>query len=56
MYNPVTPVILSFKYAVLGVGNIPIQHMVISAVVSFIVFFVGLILFNQIEKTFMDTV
>lgn len=56
MLNPVTPVILAFKHSVLGIGNMDVGYMVISFCVGLFVFFLGLILFNQIEKTFMDTV
>lgn len=56
LLNPVTPVILAFKYSFLGIGRIPYGYLGISWIVTLTVLFVGMILFNQIEKNFMDTV
>lgn len=56
MLNPTAPVLLCFKYSMLGTGSVEINYMLISLVVSIVLFFIGLVLFNQIEKTFMDTV
>ena len=56
MLNPITPVITTFRYAFFGIGYFSISYYLISWVVTMVVFFLGLILFNRIEKTFMDTV
>lgn len=56
MINPVTPVVEMFKYAWLGAGSLPWIYWGISWIVTFVVLFVGIIIFNRIEKNFMDTV
>lgn len=56
MLNPVTPVITMFRYAFLGVGEAHFAAYGISWVVTLVVLFVGVLLFNRVEKTFMDTV
>lgn len=56
MLNPMTPVINTFRTAFLGLGTFDLPHYLISWVVTLIVLFIGLTLFNRVEKTFMDTV
>lgn len=56
MLNPVTPIITTFRYAMFGFGYFNPVYYLISWIVSILVFFIGLILFNRIERTFMDTI
>ncbi len=56
MLNPVTPIVTTMRYAFFGTGYFDPMYLGISIVMTLIVFFVGMILFNKIEKTFMDTV
>lgn len=56
MINPVSPIIESFRYVFLGSGAIPWGYLGISAIVTVIVLFIGIVLFSKVEKTFMDTV
>lgn len=56
MLNPVTPIVNIFRNAYFGIGNIEWIYYYISIATTLIVFFVGVILFNRVEKTFMDTV
>ena len=56
MLNPVSPIINNFRYVVLGSGRFEWYYWGISWIVTAVVLFVGLIIFNRIEKTFMDTV
>ncbi len=56
MLNPVAPIINNFRYVILGCGSFDYTYWGISWIVTFIVLFVGLIIFNRVEKTFMDTV
>lgn len=56
MLNPMTPVITTFRYAVFGFGYFNLAYYLISWAISLAVFFVGLILFSRIERTFMDTI
>ena len=56
MLNPVTPLIHTFRYAYLGIGQLEWQFYGISWITTIIVLMIGIILFNKVEKTFMDTV
>lgn len=56
LLNPVTPIVTTMRMAFLGTGYFDVFYYCISLVVTVIVFFIGIILFNRIEKTFMDTV
>ena len=56
MLNPVTPIITTFRYAVFGFGYFDLAYYLISWAISLLVFFVGLVLFSRIERTFMDTI
>ena len=56
MMNPVVPILTTFRYAVFGFGYFHIGYYVLSWVVSILVFFIGLIMFSRIERTFMDTI
>ena len=56
MLNPVTPIVNMFRYAYLGIGNIEWKFYFISILTTLVVFSIGVILFNRVEKTFMDTV
>ena len=56
MLNPVTPVICMLRYAFLGIGELQLEYYTMSWVVTILVVFVGILMFNRVEKTFMDTV
>jgi lipopolysaccharide transport system permease protein len=54
--NPLTPVVEAFRYAYLGAGTVNGPMLAYSAAVTLVVLFTGILLFNRIEATFMDTV
>jgi lipopolysaccharide transport system permease protein len=54
--NPMAPIIELFRYAFLGTGTFDLQSWMISIMLTVCVLFTGIILFNRVEKTFMDTV
>jgi lipopolysaccharide transport system permease protein len=54
--NPVTSIIETFKYAMLGVGEFNWLYLGYSLVFTIVLFFIGLIIFHKVEKSFMDTV
>lgn len=55
-YNPLSGIFECFKYAWLGVGSFSPFMLGISTIIIFIIFMIGLVVFNKVEKTFMDTV
>ena len=55
--NPVTPVIETFKHGALGAGEfIGWGWLVYSFVFMLVVLFIGILIFNKVQKSFMDTV
>lgn len=56
MFNPATMPIEMFRFAILGEGTIAPSYYVISCVITIVVTIFGVLVFNRVEKTFMDTV
>lgn len=56
LLNPMTPVINNFRLVFLGLGSFDLPHYLLSWAVTFVVLVIGIVLFNRVEKTFMDTV
>lgn len=55
-WNPLTPIVECWKYALFGKGSFDTTGMLYSSAVIIIILFVGLLIFSKVEKTFMDTV
>lgn len=56
MLNPMSSIVTTFRYAVFGFGYFNIGYYLIGWAITLLLFFVGLILFSRIERTFMDTI
>lgn len=56
MINPVTPSVELLRYAVLGQGTVQWGYYGLSCGLTVVLFFLGVMVFNRVEKTFMDTV
>jgi lipopolysaccharide transport system permease protein len=56
IFNPMVPVIESFRFAVLGSGIIELWQLGLSFLISALVLLWGVAVFSRVEKTFMDTV
>jgi lipopolysaccharide transport system permease protein len=54
--NPLTPIMESFRYAFFSIGTFDWSGLAYTSIFSFSVLFFGIIIFNQVEKSFMDTV
>jgi lipopolysaccharide transport system permease protein len=54
--NPVAPIIEAFRYGFLGEGLFSWSYLGISAGIIGAILFLGILLFNHVERTFMDTV
>lgn len=54
--NPMTPVIETFRYALLGSGTFSWAYLGISTAMCLLILFCGILIFNRVERTFMDTV
>ncbi len=55
-FNPLSSIFECFRYAYLGAGSFHLMSLMISAVVIMILLVVGTVIFNKVEKSFMDTV
>lgn len=55
-WNPISPLIEFFRYMFTGTGTFITSDLTYSAGMMALVLFIGLLLFNRVEKTFMDTV
>ena len=56
LINPVTTPVELFRYAVLGQGAVEPGFLILSCVITIAVAIFGIMLFNRVEKNFMDTV
>jgi len=56
MINPVTAPVEVMRYAILGQGTIMPEFLTLSWILTVVVVVFGVMIFNKVEKTFMDTV
>ena len=54
--NPLTGIFECFRYAYLGTGSFQPMDLLISTLLIGILFFIGIVIYNKVEKSFMDTV
>ena len=54
--NPVTPLVETFRAGFLGAGDASWLRLGYSAAFMLVVMFIGMVIFNRVEKTFIDTV
>lgn len=54
--NPMTAIIETFKYGFIGSGSFSVAALLQSSIVSIILFITGSLIFNRVEKTFMDNI
>lgn len=55
-YNPITPIIETFRYGFFGDASFSWGLLGYSASVTAVILLLGIIIFNKVEKTFVDTV
>lgn len=56
MWNPLTGIFECFKYGWLGVGEFSPMMLMVSSIIIFSLLAIGTVVFNKVEKGFMDTV
>ena len=54
--NPMTSIVDTFRFAFLGAGTFNAGNLLYTSVFVVIILSIGIIVFNRVEKTFMDTV
>ncbi|MGZ3872562.1 MAG: ABC transporter permease [Mucilaginibacter sp.] len=55
-YNPLTSIIEAFRYGFLGQGTFTMLSLGITTVITVIILLLGIIIFNRVERNFIDTV
>ncbi len=56
LMNPITPIVEAIRYGLFGDGIFDIWYLAYSLLFSIIILIVGVLLFNKVEKSFMDTI
>ncbi len=54
--NPLTPIVEAFRYALFGKGSFEPMHLLYSGIFIILTLFIGTVIFNKVERSFMDTV
>jgi lipopolysaccharide transport system permease protein len=54
--NPMTPIVEIFRFGFLGAGTVNPWHLAYSGIFTVVVLLFGILIFNRVERTFMDTV
>jgi lipopolysaccharide transport system permease protein len=54
--NPVTAIVLVFKNALIGSQSVGYGYLLYCTVFTVVILFIGIVIFNRVERTFMDTV
>lgn len=55
-WNPIAIIIENFRIIVFDEGHLELNKIVYTIIISILIFFIGLIIFNKTEKSFIDTV
>ena len=55
-YNPLAYIIETSRYLLLNVGSVSVLGLIYTLIITIIIFFIGLLVFNKTEKSFIDTV
>lgn len=55
-FNPLTGIFECFRYGFLGSGTFTANSLLISSILTMVILILGVVIFNKVEKNFMDTV
>ena len=55
-FNPMTSIIEGFRFAFIGSGELTYDLFIYSFITTLVIFIFGLIIFNRVEKNFIDTI
>ena len=56
MLNPIVPIVEAFRYSFTGKGVFSVRYLGIAMIVTVVLLLIGCVIFNKVEKTFLDTV
>ena len=54
--NPMSALVETFRYAFLGAGTFDALNLLYSSAATLVILVIGIVLFNRVERTFMDSV
>ncbi|GAB1414948.1 ABC transporter permease [Paludibacter sp.] len=54
--NPLTSIFEAFKYGMLGVGTFELGQLIYSFIFMIVTLLIGIVIFNKVQRSFMDTV
>jgi lipopolysaccharide transport system permease protein len=54
--NPMTAVVESMRFCILGKGTVELPVLIYSILMTIVLFLIGIIIYNRAEKSFVDTV
>lgn len=55
-YNPLTSIIEAFRYGFLGQGTFTMLSLGVTTLITTLILLIGIIIFNRVERNFIDTV
>jgi len=55
-YNPMTSIIEAFRYGFLGQGTFTMLSLAITTIITIAIMLFGIVVFNRVERNFIDTV
>ena len=55
-WNPLTPIVEAFRYALFGTGTVDSLGLLYSGLFIIVTLLLGMLIFSKVERTFMDTV
>jgi len=56
LLNPMSSLVEAFRFGFLGAGTVSFGHLAYSFVFTLVILICGVLLFNRVERNFMDTV
>lgn len=54
--NPITSIVEAFRYGTMGIGTFNWNHLAYSFVFMVVLLVIGIVVFNKVQRSFMDTV
>ena len=54
--NPMTPIVEGMRKSFFGQGVFDIYTFIYASIISIIILFIGTIIYNKVEKNFIDTI
>ena len=55
-YNPMTSIIEAFRYGFLGEGTFTVLSLLVTTLFTLMILLTGIVIFNRVERNFIDTV